>query len=160
MSKFYADRFYKDGNGNYYTGEYLKNHHNMDHNSAQENGYIWVSYENGMSWDEFHAELSGKVITCNYNQIFNPDSQMILCNNICDICPELFEYIENGSDYDEETDCYSEIFQYYIIDNNTAERLKEHTNEIVYYWPEADLYILGVTHCGTGWGYVTAEFVY
>ena len=160
MSKFYADRFYKNENGEYFTGEYLKNHHYLDHNAAQENGYIWISYENGMSWDDFNNELSGKTITCNYSQIFSPDSQMILCNNIPDVHPEIWDCIENGDYYDDENDEYSEIFQWYIIDDNTAARLKEHTNEIIFYLENLDLYILGITHWGTGWSHVTTEFIY
>lgn len=160
MSKFYADKFYKDLNGEYYTGEYLKNHYQLDHAAALEKGYTWITFENGMSWDDFHQEMNGKTVTCNYSQIFNPDSSMILCNNICNVFPEIWDCIENGDVYDDENDEYSEIFQWYIIDDNTAERLKEHTDEIIFYWPAADLYILGVTHWGTGWNYVTSEFVY
>jgi hypothetical protein len=72
----------------------------------------------------------------------------------------MWEYIENGSDYDEEDDTYREIYQYYIIDPTTAERLKEHTNEIIYYIEKLDLYILGVTHWGTAWSHCAAEFIY
>ena len=160
MSKFYADKFYKDQNGNYYTGEYLKKQFNIDHDGAAERGYTWVSFSNGMTWDEFHNEMTGKTVRCNYSQIFNPDSQMVLCNNVPTVFPEIWDYLENGDTYDEENGEYNEIFQWYIIDDNTAERLKEHTDEIIFYWPEADLYILGVTHWGTSWGYVSADFVY
>ena len=155
MSKFYADKFYRSASGNYYTGEYLKHNFNLDHDKALAEGYTWISYMNGFQWDEFNHELKGKTVTCNYSQIFAPDSQRIMCNNISDVHPYLWDYLENG-DPDEETD----IFQWYIIDDNTADRLKEHTNELVFYWPEADLYILGVTHWGTAWDYVAAEFVY
>ena len=160
MSKFYADRFYKDNNGNYYTGEYLSNHYNYNHAQAESNGFILIDYKAPGTWEAFHNEMKGKTVHCNYSQIFDPNSSLILCNNILAICPCLYEYIENGSDYNEEEDYYYEIYQYYIIDHNTAERLKEHTDQILYYWEEADLYILGVTHWGTGWDYVSAEFIY
>ena len=160
MSKFYADKFYKDNHGCYYTGEYLKNHFNLNHADAVENDYLWISYENGLSWDQFNNELEGKFVTCNYAQLFSPDANMILCNNICDVFPDIWDHVENGTTYDEENDAWAEIFQWYIIDENTAGRLKEHTDEIIFYWPDADLYILGVTHWGTGWNYVTTEFVY
>ena len=39
----------------------------------------------------------------------------------------------SGCDYDEESDTYEEIFQFYIIDENGAELLARETNEIVYY---------------------------
>jgi hypothetical protein len=157
MSKFYADRFYKNESGEYFTGEYLKNHYNIIPDLIE--GYTEIEY-NTKSWDEFNDEMQGKTVYCNYSQIFNPDSQMILCNEIPNVFPEMWEYIENGSEYDEENDTYTEIFQYYIIDPGTAERLKEHTDEIIYYIEKLDIYVLGVTHWGTGWNYVTAEFIY
>ena len=85
-------------------------------------------------------------------------------------------YLENGSDvqyYDTEKEMYidyedieewdhieeyySEIFQYYIIDNNGARILKEYTDELVYYNEELDMYIWGVTHFGTSWDYVLTD---
>ena len=53
-----------------------------------------------------------------------------------------------------------EIYQCYLIDRATAERLKEHTNEIIFYCEMLDLCVLGVTHWGTGWDYVETDFVY
>lgn len=84
----------------------------------------------------------------------------VLCNDInklfltiinsggCE--PELY----NGTDYDEENECYYDIFQYYIISDNGAMMLKEYTDEIVYYIESLDMYIWGVTHYGTSWDYV------
>ena len=59
----------------------------------------------------------------------------------------------SGQDYDEETDSYTEIFQYYIVSDNGAEILQE-AEEIVYYNEELDMYVWGVTHWGTSWDYV------
>ena len=84
----------------------------------------------------------------------------ILNNNIIrelskvDIFPELF----CGNDYDEENDTYVDIYQYYIIDYQGAERFKEYTNEIVYCYPDLDLYILAVQHWGTPWNGVNANW--
>lgn len=87
----------------------------------------------------------------------------VLCNDITKLFystinneynePELY----NGSDYDEDGDCYANIFQYYIIDNNGAEILKEWTDEVVYYIPVLDIYVWGVTHFGTSWDYVLTD---
>lgn len=63
-----------------------------------------------------------------------------------------------GEDYDAESDDWADIFQYFIIDSTGAERFAEYTNEIVYYCEELELYILGVTHLGTGWDYVPASW--
>jgi hypothetical protein len=81
----------------------------------------------------------------------------VLCNDIVNLFwTELNgRYIEpeiiNGFDYDEESDTYPDIFQYYIIDNNGADILSNCTDEIIYYLPELDLYVWGVTHFGTPW---------
>ena len=66
--------------------------------------------------------------------------------------------IENGTDYDEEEDFYYDVYQCFIIDSRDAERLKEYTNELVYYCEDLDLYILGVCHFGTPWNGVPANW--
>ncbi|MCI9127430.1 MAG: hypothetical protein HFG28_09560 [Eubacterium sp.] len=63
----------------------------------------------------------------------------------------------NGSDYDEETDTHHEIFQYYIIPECGFDILSKFTDEIVYYNEELDMYVWGVTHCGTSWDYVLTD---
>lgn len=87
----------------------------------------------------------------------------VLCNDIKKLFYSTInnEYNEvelyNGSDYNEEDDYYYDIFQYFIIDNNGAEILKDYTDEIVYYIPVLDMYVWGVTHCGTSWDYVLTD---
>lgn len=66
--------------------------------------------------------------------------------------------IKNGTDYDEEEDYYYDVYQYFIISSLDAERLKEYTNELVYYCEDLDLYILGVCHFGTPWSGVGANW--
>ena len=53
-------------------------------------------------------------------------------------------------------DCapWDEVFQWYIISDPSF--IMEHTDELVFHDEELDLYILGVTHFGTGWDYVPA----
>lgn len=65
--------------------------------------------------------------------------------------------IVNGSEYDEESDSYTEIFQYYIVDNNGAEIIQNFTDEILFYNEELDLYVWGVTHWGTSWDHVLTD---
>ena len=85
---------------------------------------------------------------CCDNLILNNDIMQELSKK--DIYFELY----SGCDYIEEYDEYCDIYQFYIISELDAERLAEFTNEIVYYNEELNLYILGVTHYGTSWGYV------
>lgn len=52
---------------------------------------------------------------------------------------------------------YMEVYQYYIITQYGAEFLQEHTDEIVYYNDQLDMYVWGVTHFGTSWDYVLTD---
>lgn len=65
--------------------------------------------------------------------------------------------IVNGCEYDEETDEYTEIFQYYIVSDQGAEILTECTDEILFYNEALDMYVWGVTHYGTSWDYVLTD---
>ena len=89
-----------------------------------------------------------------YKNLFYNDDALILCNNII----EDYDYLElqSGSDYDEDTDEYIDIYQYYIINDDLAKRLIS-IDKLVYYHSKLDIYILGVTHFGTGWGYVLTD---
>lgn len=64
------------------------------------------------------------------------------------------EYYETEGGNEE----YDEVYQYFIIDPQGAERFAEYTNELVYYIEQLDLYILGVKHWGTSWDYVSANW--
>lgn len=161
MKQFYADEFYMDENGTAYTGEYI------EHNNHIKERYTLTQIKNA------YEELQGESVRCNYLQIFYPDSNMILCNNIPQVDEYLFDNIENGDfityygengnecDEGQSVDQYeNDIFQWYIIDNSTAERLKRSTSELVFYSEQLDVYILGVTHFGTAWDYVSTEFIF
>lgn len=78
---------------------------------------------------------------------------IILCNNITNLGLEPY----CGEDYDEEYDCYYDIYQYYLIDQSFAEYLARATSEIVYYCKDLDLYVWGVTHFGTPWSGVCLD---
>lgn len=62
----------------------------------------------------------------------------------------------SGCEYDEETEEYKEIYQYFIVDGNGAEILQE-AGEIVFYNETLDMYVWGVTHWGTSWDYVLTD---
>lgn len=85
-----------------------------------------------------------------YKNLFYNDDSLILCNNIANN----WEYLEQQSGFDD--DEYTDIYQYYIIDDDVAKRLQE-INEIIYYHNDLDIYILGVTHWGTRWSYVLTD---
>ena len=112
------------------------------------------------TWEKnFLKELQETRTT--YKDMIDFCCDAIILNN--SILPELsnkgfYFDVFCGSDYDEETDSYSEIFQYFVIDSQDAERLAEYTNELVMYNEDLDLYLLCVCHFGTCWDGVPANW--
>ena len=66
---------------------------------------------------------------------------------------EIAELKERIEELEDEQDSCPEIYQYFIVDYNGAEILRE-CNEIVFYNETLDMYVWGVTHWGTSWDYV------
>ena len=132
----YRDDYYEDSEGHLYTKEYFNNSKMLDtmRKLSEEEKY----------------DVKGW-IRCNYSQLFHEDDALILCNNIMHYYENL--QLENGDD------SVDEVFQFYIIDDDCAQRLKRHTDEIIYYWEDLDVYVLGVTHYGTNWDFVGAEYL-
>lgn len=84
------------------------------------------------------------------------NGSLILCNDIVNIDDSVlencrFEY------YNEETDEYTEIFQYFLTSYSSDDVLflEKHFNLLFSYSEKLDLYILCVDHWGTSWDYVT-----
>jgi hypothetical protein len=65
--------------------------------------------------------------------------------------------VVNGLDYDEETDDYKEIFQYFIISESGFQTLSDCTDELVYYSEELGIYLWCIDHLGTSWDYVLTD---
>ena len=82
---------------------------------------------------------------------------MVFCNNIPNIDPNILK--ECDFLYDEETDEYSEVFQWYITDvSDWVKEWQEKTFDIHYVYSEVlDCYVMPVTHLGTSWKYVPCE---
>ena len=84
---------------------------------------------------------------------------IILCNNIAEIDPDIFYNIEVG-----EIDETTEIYQYFIIDADswTLDKLKQLNCQdvIIAYSEILDNYILLVDHFGTSWDYVETGIGY
>lgn len=85
---------------------------------------------------------------------------IVLCNNIVDIDVDIWDNVEVGHLYDEETDEYTEIFQYYLcnVSQYEIEALRELTknnNDIILTYSNVlECYVLMVDHWGTSWDYV------
>lgn len=109
---------------------------------------------------EFIAELKEKRTT--YADMIDFCCDNMVLNN--SIMPELSArgfYFDVYCAPDNDDDEYyydDEIYQQFIISERDAERLAEYTNEIVYFNEELDLYLLCVTHYGTMWSGVSANW--
>jgi hypothetical protein len=80
----------------------------------------------------------------------------ILCNEI----GNQFELDYRFNLYDEETEEYIEIYQYFLTDCNDRDVLfleKSFSDMNFVYCHELGLYVLCVTHYGTGWDYVAVD---
>lgn len=134
-----------------------------------------LCWEDKNTWEKVNLYDidSGTPIRCVYSQLFRPASSLLLCNDIVKVDNELYDYLENGelwhyydaegNEVEEDDDYESEeavdIYQYYLIDDLTAHDLQNHTDEIVFWCEPLGLYVLGVTHFGTMWCGVDAEYV-
>ena len=97
-----------------------------------------------------HGYVDYRTLAKSFDAVLNND----IINKTSDIG---YWDVINGSEYDEETDSYADIFQYYIISAQGAEILQRETEEIVFYNEELDMYVWGVTHFGTAWDYVLTD---
>ena len=127
---------------------------------------MYIEFKNGERLDVIENEIWCREISkygmekkrLDYRamvQAFTDDC-LILNNEIIKHVDDF--YLENGSDYDDETGNFEDIFQYFIIDGNSAENFERFTDEIIYYSEKLDMYLLGVTHWGTGWDYVLTDY--
>lgn len=159
--QFYADKIYKDEQGHFYTEMAMRHCGYKD-----ESKMTLVA--------DPYTECRGKWVRCEYSQIFYPDSSLLLCNSIVEYDEELEENLESGDPYiyydadgnevtaedDFVEQAYPDIYQFYLMDEGTAQRLREHTEEIIFRSRKLDLPVLAVTHWGTGWDYVETDFKY
>jgi hypothetical protein len=99
--------------------------------STINNEYNEVEIDNGSEY--YYINDEGDILSSSEYEELEPEQQQL---------------------YDEQ---YEDIYQYYIISSYGAEILERYTNEIVWYIPILDIYVWGVTHCGTAWDYVLTD---
>lgn len=82
---------------------------------------------------------------------------MVLCNKIVEIDSSVYDNMDFDF-YDEENDCYIDIYQWYLCDisSDYKEELKEY-GLLFSYSDELELDVLCVDHYGTGWNYVLTD---
>jgi hypothetical protein len=91
-----------------------------------------------------------------YHTLSKIVGDMVLINYMMQYMGSLGWELVSGNDIDEEGEYY-EIYQWYVIAEHGAQFLEEHTDEIVYYHEEMDMYVWGITHFGTSWDYVLTD---
>lgn len=69
---------------------------------------------------------------------------------------EIEDVKEQIAELEQEQDYQPEVYQWYIVSDGGAQILEEF-GEILYYNEELDVYLWGVTHCGTSWDYVLTD---
>ena len=95
---FYVDEIYRNENDDFYTGLAL------EHNEWLKDRYKFEKVADP------YTTCRGKTVRCEYSQIFYPDSQMLLCNDIASVDGNLYDNIENG-----------ELCRYYDADGNEVD---------------------------------------
>lgn len=97
---------------------------------------------------------SGKI---SYKRLIERIGEIWLFNQAPKLSDYDFEFVLN-SDYNEESEEYIDIYQYYLININqyTLELLrKKECKDLIIAWSETlEEYVLFVDHFGTSWDYV------
>ena len=116
---------------------------------------MYVNFEDLNEYEREHNKISYKRLV---NRISNGD--IWLFNNAPKLSNYDFEF-EVNNEYDEETDTYTDIYQYYLIaiNNYMLEKLKElNVKDVIIAWsPTLEEYVLMVDHFGTSWDYVLTD---
>lgn len=86
------------------------------------------------------------------------NNSYVMCNNIAEIDDSIFDNMR-FSFYDEETNEYIEIYQWFVSDcsDSDVEYLEETFGLLFTYSDLLDCYILCVNHYGTSWDYVYCD---
>ena len=80
----------------------------------------------------------------------------VLCNNITEVDPSVYDNMR-FSDYNEEDDTYTEIYQWFLTDasESDVQYLEKHFELKFTYSDKLDCFVLCVDHLGTSWDYVS-----
>jgi len=112
--------------------------------------------------------MEKEIEVVSYQELARRVGDMIMCNNITTIDENLYDNLENGELYYQEKDSNGEliddygkeIYQFYLINQNSADYLKRNTDEIIFYSDKLDLWVWGITHFGTSWSGVFTNVIY
>lgn len=118
------------------------------------NGIGYWNQENGMidNSDEIE-ELENKISDTEekMEELDEKSNDYKVLESEIDEMQSRIDELQNQQDYP------PEVFQWYIVDENGADIIKEYTDDPLYYNEALDMYLWGVTHYGTSWDYVLTD---
>lgn len=118
------------------------------------NGIGYWNQENGMidNSDEIE-ELENKISDTEekMEELDEKSNDYKVLESEIDEMQSRIDELQNQQDYP------PEVFQWYIVDENGADIIKEYTDDPLYYNETLDMYLWGVTHYGTSWDYVLTD---
>lgn len=118
------------------------------------NGIGYWNQENGMidNSDEIE-ELENKISDTEekMEELDEKSNDYKVLESEIDEMQSRIDELQNQQDYP------PEIFQWYIVNGNGADIIKEYTDDPLYYNEALDMYLWGITHYGTSWDYVLTD---
>lgn len=118
---------------------------------AKEQGYL--DYATFVK--SFDAVMSNDIIQKTWEIIGYWEQENGIIDNSEEI-EELEEQLEELKE-EQEQSYNQDIFQYFIVSDQGAEMIKQYTDDPLFYNENLDMYVWGVTHCGTSWDYVLTD---
>ena len=150
--------------------DYAKKHGYLDYatlvkafDAVLNNDIMSITDSNGIGyWDQENGYIDNSdEIEKLENQIEKAEEKMEELDENSDDYKALEREIEKSqSQIDElqnQQDYPLEVFQWFIVDGNGADIIKEYTDDPLYYNETLDMYLWGVTHYGTSWDYVLTD---
>ena len=113
--------------------------------------------ENGIIDNSEEVDALKEEITDIENRLeFLTDEEIEEAQKLQEEINSIQEQIEELEE-EQERSYNQEIFQYYIVSDQGAEMIKQYTDDPLFYNETLDMYVWGITHFGTSWGYVLTD---
>ena len=162
--------------GTYFCGneasDYAKEHGYLDYatlakgfDAVMNNSIMEMTETNGIGyWEQENGIIDySDEIEKLEDQIKEAEDDMELNEGL--LTPNEYKEIENQIDemnerineLQSQQDYPPEVFQWFIVDDNGANIIKEYTDDPLYYNETLDMYLWGVTHFGTAWSMVLTD---
>ena len=131
--------------------------------AVMNNGIMEMTEANGIGyWEQENGEIDNSdEIEELENQIEEVEEKMENVNEDSDDYNAFEREIDEMNDrinkLQNQQDYPPEVFQWFIVDENGADIIKEYTDDPLYYNEELDMYVWGVTHYVTAWDNVLTD---